>query len=242
MRERKKQKPKTTVSVWICASTDFCPGNPSHGIDALCVAPLEVPRTQMDSLQMLVERHRNTGIQKQRCKSGRAPRETIGKTKSENGVGQGKKGLKDSTRNPRQFPEQNPHRFFCSEICSNQGRKIINSSNSCQTVSNATKNNIWAPVRRMPGRRITTFKYQSGLEVGKHVPAPQLFSFTGPRNPRTTPQNRRSTSWVRNWGWCVFCLFLGSNNLHTTPPKKTTWWRRSSVGMVRGWRSPISTF
>ena len=23
------------------------------------------------------------------------------------------------------------------------------------------------------------------------------------------PQNRRSTSRVQNWGWCVFCLFLG---------------------------------
>ena len=34
------------------------------------------------------------------------------------------------------------------------------------------------------------------------------------------PQNRRSASRVQNWGWCVFCLFLGSDNSHTTPPQK----------------------
>ena len=43
------------------------------------VVPLEVPRTEMVSLQLLVDLHRNTGIQKQLRKPGQAPRETIGK-------------------------------------------------------------------------------------------------------------------------------------------------------------------
>ena len=33
-------------------------------------------------------------------------------------------------------------------------------------------------------------------------------------------------------------LFLGSDNSHTTPPKNSTRWGRSVVGMVRGSRSP----
>ena len=67
----------------------------------------------MVSLQLLVDRHRNTGIQKQLRKPGQAPRETIGKKVSKNGVdlgiwvawiwrgffGTGKKGSK----NPRQI-------------------------------------------------------------------------------------------------------------------------------------------
>ena len=50
------------------------------------VLPLEVPRTEMVSLQLLVDLHRNTGIQKQLRKPGQAPRETIRKKVSENGV------------------------------------------------------------------------------------------------------------------------------------------------------------
>ena len=50
------------------------------------VLPLEVPRTEMVSLQLLVDLHRNTGIQKQLRKPGQAPRETIGKKVFENGV------------------------------------------------------------------------------------------------------------------------------------------------------------
>ena len=50
------------------------------------VVPLEVPRTEMVSLQFLVARHRNTGIQKQLRKPGQASRETTGKKVSENGV------------------------------------------------------------------------------------------------------------------------------------------------------------
>ena len=36
------------------------------------------------------------------------------------------------------------------------------------------------------------------------------------------PQNRRSTSWVQNWGWCVFCLFLRFRQFahHPPPPKR----------------------
>ena len=41
------------------------------------------------------------------------------------------------------------------------------------------------------------------------------------------PQNRRSTSRVRNWGWCVFCVLLRFRQF------------AHFVGMVRGWRSPI---
>ena len=95
-------------------------------IDSSVVVPLEVPRTEMVSLQLLVDLHRNSGIQKQQRKPGQAPGETIGKKVSENGVdlgilggvdlawiffGTGKKGLKKSTPNPRQFSEQNPRRF-----------------------------------------------------------------------------------------------------------------------------------
>ena len=50
------------------------------------VVPLEVTRTEMVSLQLLVDLHRNTGIQKQLRKPGQAPRETIGQRVSENGV------------------------------------------------------------------------------------------------------------------------------------------------------------
>ena len=77
--------------------------------------PLEVPRTDMVSLQLLVDLHRNTGIQKQLRKPGQAPRQTIGKKVSENGVDLGILGgvdlawifwdreerLKKSTPNPR---------------------------------------------------------------------------------------------------------------------------------------------
>ena len=52
------------------------------------------------------------------------------------------------------------------------------------------------------------------------------------------PQNRRSTSWVQNWGWWVFCLFLRFRQFAHHPPKNTTRWGRSFVGMVRGSRSP----
>ena len=45
------------------------------------------------------------------------------------------------------------------------------------------------------------------------------------------PQNRRSTSQVRNWGWCVFTVFLGSNNSHTTPPKIPL----DEEGLLWGW-------
>ena len=47
---------------------------------------LEVPRTEMVSLQLLVARHRNTGIQKQLRKPGQASRETTEKKASENGM------------------------------------------------------------------------------------------------------------------------------------------------------------
>ena len=50
------------------------------------VVLLEVPRTEMVSLQLLVHLHKNTGIQKQLRKPGQAPRDTIGKNISENGV------------------------------------------------------------------------------------------------------------------------------------------------------------
>ena len=43
----------------------------------------------------------------------------------------------------------------------------------------------------------------------------------------------------KNWGVAYFAFFLGSNNSHTTPPKNTTSWGRSFVGMVRGSQSPI---
>ena len=44
-----------------------------------CGCELEVPRTEMASLQLLVDLHRNIGIQKQLRKPGQAPRETSGK-------------------------------------------------------------------------------------------------------------------------------------------------------------------
>ena len=50
------------------------------------VVLLEVPRAEMVSLQLWVDLHRNIGIQKQLRKPGQAPRETIGKNVSENGV------------------------------------------------------------------------------------------------------------------------------------------------------------
>ena len=34
------------------------------------------------------------------------------------------------------------------------------------------------------------------------------------------PQNRRSTSRVQNWGWCVFCLFLRFRQFAPHPPPK----------------------
>ena len=40
--------------------------NPSHWVDALWVVSLRAPRTEMASLQVLVNGHRNTSIQKQR--------------------------------------------------------------------------------------------------------------------------------------------------------------------------------
>ena len=58
---------------------DFSPENSSHWIDALWVVLLEVPRTEMVSLQVFVDRHRNTGVQSSNAYQGRAPRETIGK-------------------------------------------------------------------------------------------------------------------------------------------------------------------
>ena len=46
------------------------------------------------------------------------------------------------------------------------------------------------------------------------------------RNPRRfhapPPQNRRLTSRVQNWGWCVFCLFLRFRQFAHHPPKNAT--------------------
>ena len=48
------------------------------------------------------------------------------------------------------------------------------------------------------------------------------------QNPHTPvtppPPTRRSTSQVQNWGWCMFCLCLGSNNSHATPPPPYCLW------------------
>ena len=52
------------------------------------------------------------------------------------------------------------------------------------------------------------------------------------------PRNRRSTSRVQNWGWCVSCLSLRFRQFAHRHPQITTWRRRSFVGMVRVWRSP----
>ena len=132
------------------------------------------------------------------------------------------------------------------------------------------------PLPPPPPSSQTAFKSNTGLSDRKiHAPP---------------PQNRRPTSQVQNWGWCVLGLFLrfrqftsaspkvshkrvftlvrwqpGSANTgfcsiwaifwlrisgvnsantllcdtlalshHTPPPKNSTWWRRSFVGMVRG--------
>ena len=94
------------------------------------VVPLEVPRTEMVCLQLLVDLHRHTGIQKQLRKLSQAPRETIGNFFSENGVdlgilggvdlawifwGLGKKGSKS----PRQI-----HASFWNKICAVFARKF----------------------------------------------------------------------------------------------------------------------
>ena len=50
----------------------------------------------------------------------------------------------------------------------------------------------------------------------------------------------RSCSVSKNWGWCVLCLFLRFRQFTHHPPKNTTWWGMSFVGMVRVWRPPIS--
>ena len=52
------------------------------------------------------------------------------------------------------------------------------------------------------------------------------------------PQNRRSASQVQNWGLCVLCLFLGSDNSHTTTPKIPP----NEEGLLWGWcvvRGPL---
>ena len=96
------------------SGVDFLPWKSKSLSRCSVVVPLEVPRTEMVSLQLLVDLHRNTGIQKQLRKPGQAPRETIGKQNFRKwrgfgdfgwrgfGVdflGQGKKGSK----NPRQI-------------------------------------------------------------------------------------------------------------------------------------------
>ena len=79
--------------------------------------PLEVPKTEMVSLQVLVDRPRNIGIQKQLRKPCRAPRETIGTKVSENGADFGILGGVDLTsilglKTPRQI-----HASFPNKIC-----------------------------------------------------------------------------------------------------------------------------
>ena len=79
-----------------------------------------VPKTRDGQLTSLVERHRNTGIQKQRI-AGSTPKETIGKRASKISVdlgiwggldlawisGRGRRAAKKSVRDPCQLPEQN---------------------------------------------------------------------------------------------------------------------------------------
>ena len=60
-RERKK-KSKKTSSLKDCPATDH--------VDALWVVSLEVPTTEMVSLQVFVGQHRNVGIQQQRRRPG----------------------------------------------------------------------------------------------------------------------------------------------------------------------------
>ena len=47
------------------------------------------------------------------------------------------------------------------------------------------------------------------------------------------PQNRRSTSRVQNWGWCVICLFLRFRQVayHPPPPKIPP----GEEGLLWGW-------
>ena len=45
----------------------FAMENPSHLVGALRDVALELPEIEWVSLQVLVDQHRSTGIQKQRC-------------------------------------------------------------------------------------------------------------------------------------------------------------------------------
>ena len=101
--------------------SDFVVENPDHRTHALWAVLLEVPRTQIVSLQVSVARHKDV-IQRQRHIIGSRTRETTQKNLSEAGVdfeilgwrgflGQGKEDGKNSMRNPRRFPEENLHRL-----------------------------------------------------------------------------------------------------------------------------------
>ena len=62
----------------------------------------------------------------------------------------------------------------------------------------------------------------------------------GMRNPRTTPTKSKINIASARLGVVRILPFLRFRQFAHHPPKNTTWWGRSFVGMVRGWRSPTS--
>ena len=123
------------------SGVDFCPGNPKSLNQCSVVVPLEVPRTEMVSLQLLVDRYAN------RVKH---PEKPLGKKFPKMAwiwefwvawiwrgfLGTGKKGLK----NPRQIHASFRNKIctvVCGNPCPNPCRKIKKSTASSHPSSSA---------------------------------------------------------------------------------------------------------
>ena len=105
---------------------DFLPWKSKSLNRGSVVVPLEVPRTEMVSLRLLVDLHRKAGIQKHLRKPGSSTQrnhweKSFRKWRGfgiSGGVdlawifwGQGKKGSKNPRQIHASFPEQSPRRF-----------------------------------------------------------------------------------------------------------------------------------